>query len=366
MGLGTLALPELSALSPDGTSGNQTFWDIRLALHWVHDNAVALGGNPDRITIHGESMGGLATQLMYLSPTARGLFSAAIIQSWPYEPEKLLPLHADAGGNSAELQGLAFADYVGCKGPIVLSCLQTLPLQTILDAITQVVASENNPNGPITMSYNVDGAAILKQPGESFDRGEFTHVPIVIGTMKWEPGPFTSVSWFAARNDIRNSATAFGLSDSLAQQLVDYYTGSGRFANPSTAVSVFHHDIAYHCYARNILDVIANRHGVTAAAYEMDYAPWFFLGGTATHGGELQLLFASANFTPYFTATDTAVSKDLQNLWVSFGDDATRLLRWQLFGSQKVTNHLGPSPSTSTNLRGDACDLIDRSGIYLH
>src|SRR5204863_144267 len=44
LGLGDLALPELSALNADGASGNQSLWDIRLALQWVHDNAIALGG----------------------------------------------------------------------------------------------------------------------------------------------------------------------------------------------------------------------------------------------------------------------------------------------------------------------------------
>jgi para-nitrobenzyl esterase len=364
MGLGSLALPELSAMSPDGASGNQSFWDIRLALQWVHDNAVALGGNPDAITIHGESMGGFATQLLYLSPKTAGLFSSAIIQSWPYDGGQLLPLRAAPGLNSAEVQGLNFANDLHCTGPSVLRCLQELPLQTLTDAFNQVVTNENNPGGTINLSYNVDGISILRQPGESFAKGEFNRVPIVIGTMKWEPGPFTALTWFGAIYDIQTSAAAFGLSNAVAQQLVSYYVDSSRFATPSTAVSVFHHDIAYHCYARKLLDVISNSYGVPAAGYEMDYAPWFFLGGTATHGGELQLLFGSQNFTPYFTPTDAAVSRDLANRWTSFGDAAVRLQTWQLFGSGKVMNHLGPSPSISTNLRGEVCDVIDQAGIY--
>ena len=78
---GFLATPELSAELSDGASGNYGLLDDIAALRWVHDNVTAFGGDPDNVTIAGQSAGAGSVNFLAMSPLARGLFHRAIAQS---------------------------------------------------------------------------------------------------------------------------------------------------------------------------------------------------------------------------------------------------------------------------------------------
>src|SRR6516165_7539522 len=104
--LGFLAHPALTAESPDHASGNYGIMDQQFALQWVQRNIIAFGGDPNKVTIFGQSAGGLSVLSHLASPRAAGLFHRAIVQSGAYE---LAPPTLAVG----ETQGVLFANAVG-------------------------------------------------------------------------------------------------------------------------------------------------------------------------------------------------------------------------------------------------------------
>ena len=113
--LGFLVHPALDAASPMHTSGNYGLLDALSALHWVQRNVVAFGGNPDNVTIFGESSGGLLVRALMVSPLAGGLFDRAIVQSG--SRQETYPI-ASARSLSASLVAR-----MGCPDQ-TLACLQ--------------------------------------------------------------------------------------------------------------------------------------------------------------------------------------------------------------------------------------------------
>ena len=79
--MGFLAHPQLTAESPRHSSGNYGLLDMVSALQWIRDNARAFGGDPSKVTIFGQSAGGIAVSQLAASPLAKGLFAGAISQS---------------------------------------------------------------------------------------------------------------------------------------------------------------------------------------------------------------------------------------------------------------------------------------------
>ena len=119
--LGFFAHPELSAENPRHASGNYGLLDMIAGLQWIHRNIAAFGGDPGKVTIFGESAGGIAVSMLCASPLAKGLFHGAISQSggsfgpprpttFPGENLKRLPDAERAGeayGKSAAASGIA-------------------------------------------------------------------------------------------------------------------------------------------------------------------------------------------------------------------------------------------------------------------
>ena len=122
--LGFLAHP---ALGPAGDVGNYGLADQQAALRWVHDNIAGFGGDPDKVTIAGESAGGMSVCDHLVAPGSEGLFSAAIIQSGPCQAQYDLP--------AAERASLQYAAEAGCGDPATAAqCLRALPPDTLQKA----------------------------------------------------------------------------------------------------------------------------------------------------------------------------------------------------------------------------------------
>jgi para-nitrobenzyl esterase len=126
---GFFAHPELSAESPAKASGNQGILDQIAALHWVQRNIVAFGGDPNRVTVMGESAGAVSVAMLVASPLAKGLFQRAIAQSGndglPLDPSE----NSRFDRMQVEAEGAAFAHGVGAEH---LADLRAIDADTLL------------------------------------------------------------------------------------------------------------------------------------------------------------------------------------------------------------------------------------------
>ncbi len=168
--LGFLAHPGLSAESPRKTSGNYGLLDLVAGLQWVKRNIAAFGGDPGRVTIFGESAGGIAVSMLSASPLAKGLFRGAISQSggsfgpprattYPGENMKRL---ADA-----EQAGVAFAQKAGAASVADLRALDPGKLPA---------GFGSGAAWPI-----IDGYVVPDDQHDLYEAGRYNDVALLVG-----------------------------------------------------------------------------------------------------------------------------------------------------------------------------------------
>lgn len=166
--LGYLAHPGLSAESSENISGNYGLLDQVEALRWVKRNIASFGGDPENVTIAGESAGALSVLYLMASPEADGLFDKAIAQS-AYMVSLPSLKEAAHGMPAAEQAGLALATALEAPD---LKALRATDADTLLNASLQA--------GYFT-SGTLDGHVLPRQLVDVFDRGEQADVPILAG-----------------------------------------------------------------------------------------------------------------------------------------------------------------------------------------
>jgi para-nitrobenzyl esterase len=175
--LGYLSHPLLTEESGINASGNYGQLDLIAALKWVQKNIAAFGGDPNNVTIFGESGGGAKTRHLMVSPLAKGLFHRAIIQSGVVGPivADLGPSLAFVTLKEVEEMGEKLAAKLGVAGEEdVLAALRALSWQEIVTAATQLWGINV---GAIT----VDGWSLPDTPENIFKAGRQNDVPFIIG-----------------------------------------------------------------------------------------------------------------------------------------------------------------------------------------
>ncbi|MCZ0729266.1 carboxylesterase/lipase family protein [Mycolicibacterium iranicum] len=169
--LGFLAHP---ALGPPGAVGNYGLADQQAALRWVRDNIANFGGDPGKVTVAGESAGGMSVCDHLVAPGSEGLFGAAVVMSGPCQAQLALP--------AAQDRSVAYAADLGCGDPeSAAECLRALPANKLRTPIWYYGIGDDQLSGPVTGT-----AALPTDPVAAFGEGKAAKVPVLMGTTRDE------------------------------------------------------------------------------------------------------------------------------------------------------------------------------------
>jgi para-nitrobenzyl esterase len=179
---GFLAHPELTAESEHDASGNYGLLDMVAALEWVQRNVEQFGGDPDRVTIFGESAGSWAVNALVASPLAKGLFHRAIGQSGGSFGPMTHLAEATEERPSAEDSGVAFGKAAGAES---LADMRAIPAEELLDVFMNDSEGQRFPSRPC-----VDGYFLPDTVSNIFAAGKQNDVPVLIGSNRDEAAAF--------------------------------------------------------------------------------------------------------------------------------------------------------------------------------
>ena len=349
----TFADPELTRESAHHSSGNYGLLDQIAALHWVHDNIAKFGGDPENVTIFGQSAGSMDALYLMSSPLAKGLFHRVIAESGPVlTTEKQRPLAA------AEADGARLAERLSAPVTSRLAHLRSL-------STTELLGVREDRAG-----FNEDSWVFSAPPTEVFAAGKEYKVPLMIGTVAIEFPAEGSREDLKKRVETRNGENAakalklYGLDGPEGKEINDpVYGNLGEQVGTdemrcSAAVQGEWH----------------NEAGNAAWEYEFDRAipPRPKTGHSTDLPYVFGNLYAEGSQAGNFQEADRKLSETIQGYWTNFAKtgnpNGTGLLEWPKYdGSTRKFMKFGSDGGVMVkeNQRGAYCELVrERLGKY--
>jgi len=370
--LGFISHPALR--DAQGHTGNYGMLDQNAAFKWVKKNIASFGGDPDNITIFGESAGGMSVGLQLASPLNKGIFKKVAIHSGP-------ALMVAVTQEEAEKVGLKAAEKLGCADiKTAADCLRKIPADKFVKDLPMDLfffakpGEENYYTGPV-----IDGYFLPENPYRIFKYGKFnTDVKVILGTNSDEASLLASGKKIGTEEEVKQTLKtdsilirdSFGL-DPFEGKFLDYYKTSS-YASPGDAYKDIIRDVAFTCPNRILADLIVKWQPDTYMYYFSKAPvtkPPFDKAG-AFHSAELLFVFRKFSISSlgmkFESPENFAVSDMMIGLWSSFARTgapaAADVPAWPKYTSADAAYlHIDVKPAVEKQLRTEQCGVIEKS-----
>lgn len=340
-------------------TGNYGFSDQLLALDWLQRNLPAFGGDPERVTLAGESAGALSVALHLLSsPRSQPLFRSAIIQSAPLG----IPFPT---AEDAALAADAFMVATGCLlRTDQLGCLRELEVEQVLEA---------QENWRLSALFLQSGLSAVLPWGPVIDGELLVQQPLTAGLLLGNPKPLL-VGYTADEGLLFVSwAVTEPLSPLLYEPALELvYGGADSRAihaayppGPDDAREALSSSIGDALFVCPALALAAAAEPGTAFVYSFTHAPGFRLdnrilqcSGRSCHATELSFVFGTGGFEGGFTGPEAGLSHEMGSQWAAFvSDGAAGMGPWPAWSAGPDQLMEFSIPSRLSTPSGHNCDL---------
>jgi len=355
---------------------NFGFYDQQLALQWTFANIAAFGGDNSRITLAGQSAGGISVTTHLTAPSSFGLFSQAICQSGP--PMVTFPTRDERLG-----YGSQFSQALGCS-TVDVQCFRGKSVEEILTAQNTVkpvpfpIPLDTDPSSILLWMPVIDQQVILDSPQNLINQNKTAFVPMMWGSTRNETAGIIydflpSLPLIPAEYDAV-LGILFGQENvTLVKSMYPARTSS----QIREQLSQLSSDYIFTCSMRYSARIYANN-GSPVYKYVFLHPPSTDprCNGTVIHcaniqetchGAELDYIFHTAPYAgASFTSAEDTLSWQTLSYWTAFVNGTISQTNWELYNPGQ-DNNLAldlPNPYILDNWRQEQCDFWDPWGYY--